>query len=532
MRAKMVEKRVFVLLASIGLTFTVARAQVQVKTAYGIIEGSSENGVASFKGVPFAAPPVGDLRWRAPQSPAAWEGVRKADQFAASCMQFKAGERLPWTKEFMVQNDISEDCLYLNVWTPRADASANLPVIVFIHGGGFSEGSGAVEVYWGANLAAKGAVVVTINYRLGVFGFLAHPELTAESEHHSSGNYGLLDQVAALQWVKSNIARFGGDPHRITIWGQSVGAFSVAALVASPVAADLFERAQADSGVGVAGLPMSDLSTAEQNGIKFATEHHAASIKELRALPAESLVPDPRAGMAGGLRFAPIVDGWVLPDTPNNMNAKGNDNDVVFLTGYQAGDSALFMQPIHTVDEYHQMIQKRYGEMAAEQEKLYPVPKDEEIKTVMTATGQDRNRVSMFLWAAARTKSHRQPVFTYFFDRGIPWPQHPEFGAFHTGEIPYFFLNLKMLDRPWEKVDFTLANEVSSYLINFAGKGDPNGAGLNGAGLAPWPKVDPTKPQTMELGALLGAMPLAEKAKVDFWVRYFNSPVSKNASPF
>ncbi len=503
-------------------------AQV-VQTAQGKVDGATapNSAVAVFKGIPFAAPPTGELRWRAPQPAAVWQGIRKADEFAASCMQSKVGERLPWTKEFMVQNQLSEDCLYLNIWTPRIDPSAHLPVIVFIHGGGFSEGSGAIEIYDGSNLAAAGAVVITINYRLGVFGFFAHPELTAESDHHSSGNYGLLDQIAALRWINVNIASFGGDPHKITIWGQSAGAFSVAALVASPLASSLFEQGQADSGLGVAALPMSDLTAAEQSGIKFAQDHHAASIKELRALPAEALLPDPKAGMAGALRFAPIVDGWVLPDTPNNMNVKGSDNDVAVATGYQAGDSALFSQPISTLDEYHHMVESRYGEMAAEFDTLYPVAKADDIKSTLLLVGQDRNRVSMFLWASARSKSHHQPVFTYYFDRGIPWPQHPEFGAFHSGEIPYFFLNQKMLNRPWERDDFALAKTVSSYLVNFATKGDPNGAGL-----PIWPKIDPSRPQTMELGLRCGAMPLADKEKVDFWTRYFNSPVGKNAPPF
>ena len=508
------------------LSLSIAGAQVQVRTSYGTIEGSSSRGIAAFKGVPFATPPIGDLRWRPPLPPASWDGVRKTDAFGASCMQLKAGERLPWTSEFMVQNQISEDCLYLNIWTPRADASARLPVIVFLHGGGFREGSGAIDVYRGENLAEKGAVVVTINYRLGVFGFFAHPELTAESEHHASGNYGLLDQIAALQWVHTNIPWFGGDPHRVTIWGQSAGAFSVAALVASPLTAGLFQRAQADSGLGVTGIPMRHLREAQENGIKFAAEHHASSLKELRALSAEALLPDAKA-VAASISFAPIEDGWLLSDTPSEMNVKGNDNDVPFITGYQADDAALFFPPVHALDEYHAMIQNRYGEMAAEFERLYPVATIDDIKKAMTRSGQDRNRVSMFVWAAERGKSHRQPVFTYYFDRAIPWPQHPEFGAFHSGELPYFFLNLGVLHRPWEKEDFTLATSVSSYLVNFAAKGDPNGTGL-----ASWPAVDPGRQETMELGAECGPMPLADKGKTEFWMRYFNSPAIRNATPF
>ena len=512
----------------VAASCALACAQTQVQTTAGAIAGSTENGIFSFKGVPFAMPPVGDLRWRSPQPPASWQGIRKATDFGPSCIQLKAGERLPWTKEFMVQNQISEDCLYLNIWTPKVSTDAKLPVIVFIHGGGFNEGSGAIEVYRGDNLAAKGVVLVTINYRLGVLGFLAHPELTAESEHHASGNYGLSDQIAALKWVNANIAKFGGDPLRVTIWGQSAGAFSVAAMVASPLAAGLFQQSQADSGLGVSSIPMLSLKDAEQAGVKFAQQHHAATIKELRALPAEALVADPSVGATpASIRFSPIIDGWVLPDSPNNMNAKGSDNDVAVITGYQAGDSALFNPTVKSLDEYHQMIQKRYGEMAAEFEKLYPVSNMEEVKAVVALSGQERSRVSGFLWACARLKSHRQPVFTYFFDRGIPWPQHPEFGAFHTGEIPYFFLNLKLIDRPWEQIDFTLANTVSTYLINYATHGDPNGNGV-----PPWPKIDPSQPQTMELGARTGAMPLASKEKIDFWTRYFNSPISRSAPPF
>ncbi len=522
-------KFAFALIASL-LSFQTATAQI-VQTVQGKVEGQKlpNSTVTAFRGIPYAAPPVGDLRWRPSQQHAAWQGVRKATEFGASCMQFKTGARLPWSDEFMVQNDISEDCLFLNVWTPKVKVNANLPVIFFMHGGGYGEGSGAIEVYRGSNLAAKGVVVVTINYRLGVFGFLAHPELTAESDHHSSGEYGLLDQIAALKWVNDNIANFGGNPHNSTIWGQSAGAASVGNLVASPLAAGLFQHAQADSGLGLSGIPMTTLSAAEENGAKFAEEHHAASIKELRAMPAEALIPDLKGMMSGaGMRFSPVVDGWVMPDSPNNMSEKGTDNDVSVITGYNAGDAGMgFGPPIQTLDAYHQMVQKRYGEMAEEFEKLYPVSSIDEVKKVTTQVGQDRIRVSAFLWAVQRMKNHRSPVFTYYFDRAIPWPQHPEFGAFHTGELPYFFLNQKMLDRPWEQVDFTVAKDASSYLVNFATKGDPNGAGLPA-----WPRIDADKPQTMEIGAHTGVMTLADPAKVDFWTRYFNSPVSKSASPF
>lgn len=522
-------KLAFALIVSI-LPLQSITAQV-VQTAQGKVSGVEEpnSTVTVFKGIPFAAPPVGNLRWRAPQPLASWQGVRKADTFGASCMQTTMESMLPmhmpWTKEFLTHGKVSEDCLFLNIWSPKVGQKTDLPVVVYIHGGGYNSGSGDVALYDGTNLAAKGLVVVTINYRLGVFGFLAHPELTAESDHHSSGNYGLMDQIAALKWVNENIANFGGNPHNVTIWGQSAGAFSVAALVASPLTAGIFQRGQADSGLGFSGLPLMKLSDAESVGVKFAESRKATTIKELRSMSAEAIMQSP---MTRGMVFSPIVDGWVLPDTPNAMSEKGTDNDVTVITGYQAGDSSMFaFGGPSTLGAYHGMIEKQYGEMAAEFEKLYPVTKIEDIKSVTAQSNQERSRVSMFLWASTRVKSHKQPVYTYFFDHAIPWPQHPEFGAFHTGEIPYFFLNLKMLDRPWEQVDFTLAKNVSSYLVNFATQGHPDGSGLT-----PWPNVDPNVTQTMEIGSHIGPMPLANKEKIDFWMRYFASPISNNGSPF
>lgn len=519
--------RFFLALTFSAVAIPLLSSQV-VQTAQGKVSGQVEPTSKSieFRGIPYAAPPVGDLRWRLPQPPAAWHGIRKAADFGASCMQLKPGERLPWTKEFMVQNPISEDCLYLNIWTPEASTTAKLPVIVFIHGGGFREGSGAIDVYRGGNLAAKGVVVVTLNYRLGIFGFLAHPALTAESAHRSSGNYGLLDQIEALHWIQSNIARFGGQPDNITIWGQSAGAFSVAALVASPLTAGLFQHAQADSGLGSGGLPMRTLKDAEELGVKFADQNHASSIKDLRAIHADALLSASQ-NVDSPFAFAPIVDGWLLPDTPNHMNAKATDQDVPIVTGYQAGDSQLFAPRINSLEEYEQMARKSYGEMAPEFEKLYPVKNVDDIHKAIAQSGQDRSRVSMFLWASERAKSHRQPVFTYYFDRAIPWPQHPEFGPFHTGEIPYFFLNLKALDRPWKTEDYRIAKSASSYLINFASKGDPRGDGLE-----PWIKLDPTEPRTMELGTRVGSMAVADKEKLDFWTRYYHSPISNTAGPF
>lgn len=504
-------------------------AQV-VQTAQGKIEGQKEanSTVTVFKGIPYAAPPIGDLRWRAPQPPTAWKGIRRAAKFSASCMQpiieSMLPMHMPWTEEFLTHRKVSEDCLYLNIWTPQISTQASLPVIVFIHGGGFTGGAGSIEIYNGTNLATTGVVVVTINYRLGVFGFFAYPGLTAESKHHASGNYGLMDQLAALHWVHRNIRQFGGDPARVTIWGQSAGAFSVLALTASPLSKGLFARAQADSGIGITGFPMPTLKKAEQAGVKYAKAHHAHSLKQLRALPATDLLPPPTDF---SVRFGPDIDGWVLPATPQELSDHGMDNDVPFTTGYQANDWMLFTRPLHTVAEYDHWAQQQYGNLAAEFLRLYPAARAQDVAPAMQQSNCDRDRVSMYLWAVRRASNHHQPIFTYFFDRAIPWPQHPEFGAFHTGEIPYFFRNLNLLDRPWRPIDRTVSQVASSYLKNFATTGNPNGDDLPN-----WARVTPDAPGTMEIGAHTGTMLLADPVRLAFWKKYFASPMGKHAPLF
>ena len=520
-------RRVGMLFAILGVSACFAQGNGPVvRTDAGAVRGTqaAQAGVTVFKGIPFAAAPVGPLRWRAPQPVKAWSGVRPATEFGASCMQHEVKELLPWTEEFMTHNEVSEDCLFLNVWTPHAERAAHLEVVVFIHGGAFTSGAGGIAIYDGTDLAATGLVVVTINYRLGVFGFFAHPELTAESEHHSSGNYALLDQMAALQWVRRNIAAFGGDPKRVMIWGQSAGAFSVDDLLASPLAAGLFQRAQADSGIGIAALPMQDLKGAEQAGVKFAEAHHADSLNALRAIAAGDLLSWSHGGNG---RFGPIVDGWVLPDTPLAMMAKDADNDVPVITGYQANDGLLFSGPVQTPDQFAAMAKRQYGEMADEFLRLYPAKTADDAKQMLAESIQDRDRVSMYLWASRRGSNHHAPVFTYFFDRAIPWPQHPEFGAFHSGELPYFFLNLRVMDRPWEKQDRDLAQTAATYLKDFAASGNPNGGHL-----PQWAPVSTAEPETMEIGSRTAEMPLAEGERLAFWEKFFTSPAGTHASPF
>ena len=505
---------------------TLESAHPIVATQYGKLAGitNARTHISVFKGIPFAAPPIGDLRWQPPASPAPWKSVRQATHFGASCMQRLHGTFGPWTPAFLVQNKVSEDCLYLNVWTPRISSKADLPVIVFIPGGGFVEGSGEVPVYNGTHLASTGLVIVTINYRLGALGFLAYPGLTAESPHHSSGNYGILDQIAALKWVKKNIRAFGGNPDNVTVWGQSAGAFSVGVLLESPLAHGLFERAQADSGLGITAHGTS-LADAEQVGLKFAAEHHASNLRQLRAIPAAELLPGPGAPP---LQFVPIVDGWVVPNDPNVMNRTAAGNDVPVITGYEANDYWLSSQPLHSVADYNALVARLYGPMADKFKKLYPAGNTlAQMQKSIVESSRDRERVSMFLWASQRLEHHKGPVFTFYFDRAIPWPQHPEFGAFHSGELPYFFRNLNALKRPWTKEDRKIALTASSYLKNFAATGNPNGSGL-----PQWSAVESSRPATMEIGTRTGTMPLASNTRYAFWMQYFHSREGKHAPLF
>jgi para-nitrobenzyl esterase len=501
-----------------------------VKTSVGTISGvaTGDGQVMSFKGIPYAAPPVGDLRWRAPRPAPRWKGVLNADRFGASCMQGPNNEFLPWTKEFMYVTPASEDCLFLNIWTPKTASAARLPVLVFIHGGAFTSGSGDVPVYDGEALARTGMVIVSINYRLGVLGFLAHPTLSSEPQHgattlhHSSGNYGLLDQIAALEWVQQNIRFFGGDPTHVAVAGQSAGAMSVADLLASPLARGLFSAAIADSGIGGRGVPMQTLADAEKAGEAFAASKGATTLEQLRAIPASQLI----AGQ--GMRFGPIVDGWVVPDNPVVLTTqRGSDNDVPVITGFQANDAALGGSHATSMAQFEKYVRQAYGSMADDFLKLYPAGSDEEAKQSSVAAGRDRLRSGLYLWASARAETHRSPVYAYYFDRAIPWPAHPEFGAFHSGELPYAFGNLDKMDRPWEPVDHTISKMMMTYWKDMAAGGDPNAPSV-----PHWAPVDPSTPAVMRLGAICEPMPPAFSAKLNFWRRYFESPESKNAGPF
>lgn len=479
-----------------------------VRIDTGLVSGVTNGKVTAFKGIPYAAPPIGDLRWREPRPAASWQGVRPADRFSAGCVQRKSGAFGPWSAEFIAKNAMeggsSEDCLYLNVWTVAAKSGEKRPVIVWIHGGGFNSGSGDVPVYDGEGLASKGVVMVTINYRLGVFGFLAYPGL------HPSGNYALLDIIAALHWVRKNIAAFGGDPANVTIAGQSAGAFAVNYLMASPLAKGLFQRAIAESGTAMTGA--QPLSHAEAAGAKFAESLGAKSIAELRAKPPEAL--------QGKYNPGPVIDGYVVPEDVRTVFEQGRQNDVPLLAGCNADDGVSFA-PAPKADAFRAQAERTYGDSAAQFLKAYPGATDDEAARSQHALNRDRFcDWPQRTWARLQIKTGKSKVFLYYFDRTAPGTaDQTKYGAFHSGEIAYALDALAHWDRPWTDIDRKLEDEMSAYWIDFAKTGDPNGRNL-----PKWPAFTASDERTLELGAKIQVMPIPDKAGLDFLDQFAAKP--------
>jgi len=479
---------------------------LRIKTAQGKVEGTQNGPLRVFLGIPYAAPPVGVLRWKAPMPAVKWKGVRPAKEFGSHCMQPKL-----YADMIFRDPSPSEDCLTLNVWTPAKDKAAKLPVMVWIYGGGFVGGGTSEARQVGANLAKNGVVVVSMNYRLGIFGFFATKELAAESGRNSAGNYGLLDQTAALQWVQKNIKAFGGDPKNVTLFGESAGSFSVSAQMASPLAKGLFQRVIGESGgalYGSNGPSFKSLQQTEERDAEFAQSMlSATTLEQLRAIPAQQLMEaafkKPEHGE--GFRFGADVDGYFLPESVPAIFAAGKQNDVPMLAGWNRDEGGV--APDTTVDSFKVAVEKQFGDRAPEVLKLYPATDDAEAVRASADLAGDRFiAYSTWRWLEAQVTSGKHPVYRYRFDLAPPAdPNHSGgLAAYHSGEIPYVFDTLDLLNGfAWRPEDRQLSERMQRYWTNFARTGDPNGEGL-----VKWPIYSQTSGwQVMHLGPEPAAQP-------------------------
>lgn len=540
------------LLAGVGCLSLVQAAAAQAPSApiqidTGLLAGAParDPAITVYKGIPYAAPPVGPLRFRPPERPAVWSGVRRADRFGALCPQPQGGGPA-------LAGVMDEDCLTLNVWTGATSPGEKRPVLVWIYGGGFLNGTGANPEFDGEGLAKKGVIVVTFNYRLGALGFLSTPELSAESGHEASGNYGLLDDIAALKWVQRNITAFGGDPTQVTIAGQSAGAGSVGFMTMSPLAKGLFQRSIAESharyprdpDLRFLSVSYRPRKTAEAAGAAYAAARGAKTPAELRALPWQKLVEgsdsvdaDVYTGTSGKPPlFRPVLDGWVVPRTYDAALKQHAYNDVVFVAGNNRDETGAVPETAFatlrartgppragapqvsvTLADFVLSAKTKYGALAAEFLKLYPATNDDEAALASNAAAQDNNRVSTYLWATEFAKGTARPVYTYWWTHAPPGAGHDLRGAYHGSEINYVFGNLYATDRPWTEEDRAIANRMSSYWANIIKTGNPNGEGLPA-----WPAFDSGSHAVMRLGDQWRPMLVAESPeKIDFWRRFY-----------
>ncbi|MDB5278369.1 MAG: carboxylesterase family protein [Ferruginibacter sp.] len=481
------------------LTGYVLTAQLTtVSTANGIVGGYTHNDISIFKGIPFAAPPTGALRWKAPQPAADWQGVKQCTAFSASPMQPTPAPFLCWSEEFIAPPaPLSEDCLYLNVWSGAKTASEKRPVFVWIYGGGFNSGSAACAIYDGEEMAKRGIVFVSINYRVGPFGFMAHPELTKE-ENNASGNYGLLDQVAALQWVKKNIAAFGGNPNQVTLGGQSAGSMSVNALLASPLAKGLFQGAILESGGLLAGLAPASLQSAEKIGLELQKKAGALTISEFRNKSAEEILKASQD--LGGMRMGLTLDGYALPVDFMQTFKEGKHNNVPVMMGWVTGDGGLFGKPDITAEKFIQQAKENYGANAADYLKVFPAGSDSEAQA-----SQAKLAILNFASLPAYLMAAYNKKPTFIYEGGyVPTdkPGFPNYGAFHTSEVPFALHTLHLWNRPWKQSDFDVQELMSTYWLQFIKTGNPNGNGL-----PQWNAYDKAKGTILEINTTATAKP-------------------------
>ncbi len=496
---------------------TAAQARVPapfVQIDAGQLRGVPEYGVIAFKGIPYAAPPVGDLRWKPPQPVQPWQGVRAATSFGNRPMQ------LPLFSDMVFRSPgISEDCLYLNVWAPRAATGKKLPVLVYFHGGGLAAGDGSEPRYDGAPLAQQGIVALTVNYRLGVFGFLAHPALTAESPDKASGNYGLMDQAAALDWVRRNIAAFGGDPQQVTIAGESAGSYSVSAQMVMPRSKGLFARAIGESGSVLGGRGAPPLAEAEKQGAAFAQAAGLATLKDLRAAPADQLLQ--AQGKPGAPWFGIVTDGLVIARPPLETFAQGRQAKVPLLAGWNSQEQhwrGLLRDAQPTAANFRAALQKLYGEQADEVARLY----GGDVTTAARDLASDR-WIAYGTWKWIDLQARAAPTWRYYYAHPRPATvdgKPAEEGATHSGEIEYAMNNLdgnKVFK--WSDDDRQVSATMHGYFVNFIKKGDPNGADLPA-----WPQVTQAGASVMRLDVQSGAYDPQDRARYEFHDRQADKP--------
>ena len=546
----------FVCCAFLAVNAQAATFPQPVKIDSGAVSGipAAKDAVTAFLGIPFATPPVGDLRWKPPVAPAKWTNVLKADHYSLSCMQGRGGGpapartpaasgapaapaaapptqprmQTPFTAEFDPTGGVSEDCLYLNVWTPASKPAAKLPVMVWIYGGAFVVGGTSAPAYNGEGLASKGVVVVSMNYRLGIFGFLASKELDAESKQGVSGNYGLLDQIAALDWVKRNIAAFGGDPSRVTIFGQSAGGGSVQMLSISPLARGLFQRAISESGTSypwdpaIQGAPMliKPLAKLEADGKAFLEKQGVdLSLAKLRAMTAPEIQSLPRPPGQGAF-YSVNIDGWAIPEGYADTYAHHKQADVPFMVGTNSGEGGAFSLAKISLAEYHQWAEKTFGAMSEEFLKLYPATTDDEALAARKLAGDDMSRVTRVLWAEVYGEGVRTKPYVYYFNHVLPGPNAALFGAFHMSEIPYVMGSLDHTSRPITDEDRAVSDKIETYWTNFAATGNPSG---KGKGQIAWTPATPTGNNVMEVGDGDQPIPAATEARTQFFERWYKT---------
>ncbi len=448
-----------------------AQLPKEITVTGGKISGAKSGDTHIYKGIPFAAPPVGNLRWKAPQAVVPWQDVKPCTAFGPSPMQADPVPFSMWTEEFIIpKKPMSEDCLYLNVWSSAKKNTESRPVVVWIYGGGFMSGGTAVPLYDGEALAKKGIIVVSINYRVGIFGFFAHPELSAESGHNASGNYGLLDQVAALQWVQQNIAAFGGNPNNVTIMGQSAGSMSVSCLVASPLAKGLFKKAIAQSGAALY-FNARNMKDAEQEGQYQQVSLGKLNLEQLRKATTAELLMERS-------QYGPIIDGYVLPKSVKELFEKGEQNDILLLTGWNQDEGMIF-NPVQDAAAYKANVAHEFKDNAVQVLKYYPAANDKQAQQSELYLSRDMIfGLGNYVWANLQS-SQGKKVYVYRFARKVPaYGEYVKYGAFHSGELAYVFNTLALANRPWQPSDYKLSETMAHYWVNFIKTGNPNGAGL------------------------------------------------------